>query len=81
MTKEELHGIIEKLSEYGLVRTCKLVHPDVVTIVMTDGFSENMMKSMGALELMQNSFPDHPVLETCITEENFCCVVLKKVSE
>ena len=77
MTEKETN-LVEKLTEYGTVRTCKQVHDDVVTVVMTDGFSENLMKSMKAMELITEAFPDHPILETCIMEENFCCVVLTK---
>lgn len=67
----------DKLSAYGLVRTCKLVHPDVATVVITDGFNDNMGKTMEVMNLITKAFPEHPVLETCITEKNLCIVVLK----
>jgi len=77
MTEAE-SKIVEKLSEHGMVRTCKMVHPDVVTVVMTVGVSGNLMKSMELMTLITESFPEHPVLETYILEEGFLCLVLKK---
>jgi fatty acid/phospholipid biosynthesis enzyme len=68
----------QQLSEYGLVRTCKKVHDDVVTVCITDGFNENVLKTMECLGKIQDAFPEHKTLETCVTEENFCLVVLKK---
>lgn len=73
-----MNDLIDQLSEYGLVRTCKKVHDDVVTVCITDGFKENALKTMECLGKIQNAFPDHKKLETCLTEENFCLVVLKK---
>mgnify|MGYP001255397493 CR=1 FL=1 len=69
---------IKKLRKYGEVKTCKLVHEDVATIVVTNGFSENAMKTLAFVNDCQQLFPDHTVLETCITELNFAMVVLKK---
>lgn len=69
---------IEKLSKYGKVRTCKVINNSVVTIVLTDGFSE---KSKHTLEFMKDCidlFPEFPTMETCITEENLAIMVLKK---
>jgi hypothetical protein len=71
----EQQKIIKKLSKYGAVRTCKNVHPEIVTIILTDGFSEK--NTMNVLGLITESFPDYPILETCIMETNFCCVILK----
>lgn len=73
-----MEKLISKLSEYGVVRTCKLVHDDVFTLVMTDGFSENSQKTFKVMLLIQKANPDLCVMETCITEENFCCMVLKR---
>ncbi len=70
----------KKLSKFGLVQTCKLVHPDVATVVITDGFSTDLKKTMDAMNLITAAFPEHPVLETCVTDENLCIVVLKKKS-
>ncbi len=70
--------LIEKLSEYGTVRTCKQVHDDVVTVVITEGFSENLMTGMAAMKLITDAFPDHPILETYVTEKDLCIVVLKR---
>lgn len=70
--------LIEQLSEYGTVRTCKKVHDEVVTVCITDGFSENFVKTTECIGKIQQAFPEHKKLETCITEDNFCLIVLKK---
>lgn len=67
-----------RLMKFGLVQTCKLVHDDVAMVVITDGFSNNLSKTTGAINLITAAFPEHPILETCITEDNLCIVVLKK---
>jgi len=69
---------IMKLSKYGAVKTCKIVAENVVTIVITDGFkcsSDNVFKF---LEECTRLFPDHPIMETCVTDENLAILVLKK---
>ena len=71
---------IESLSEFGIVRTCKKVHDDVVTIVITaeegsDTTSFSLMKSVVAL------FPEYPVLETGIMDDGIAIFVLKKSSQ
>ena len=70
--------IIKKLSEYGRVRTCKVVRDNVVTIVLTKDFSEKAIKTFEFLEKCVELFPEHPILETCITESDFAVVVLTK---
>lgn len=67
---------IEKLSKYGTVKTCKLVAPNVATIVLTKDFSGNAIKTFEFLKACTECFPEHPVLETCITESHFAMVVL-----
>jgi hypothetical protein len=67
---------IKKLSKYGTVKTCKLVHEKVVTIVVTKDFSENAIKTLEFLKECTECFPNHPFLETCITESHFAMVVL-----
>ena len=67
---------IEKLSKYGTVKTCKLVNEKAATIVLTKGFSENAITTFEFLKECQECFPDHPILETLITESNFAMVVL-----
>lgn len=69
---------IEQLSEYGAVRTCKIVKDEVVTIVLTDGFTENAIKTFEFLAKCQELFPDYPKMENCITELNCAIVVLTK---
>ena len=69
---------IKKLSKYGLVKTCKLVSDNVATIVLTDGFTGNAMETFAFMKDCQNCFPDHKVMETCITEQNFAMLVLTK---
>ncbi len=72
------NNAIEVLSKYGTVRTCKKVHDDVVTIVLTHGFTENGVKTIEFLKKCQELFPEHSALETCLTEENCAIVVLTK---
>lgn len=69
---------IEVLSNYGTVRTCKVIKDQVVTIVLTHGFTENAMKTFEFLGKCQELFPDYPKMETCVTEENCAIVVLTK---
>jgi hypothetical protein len=71
---------IKKLSKYGTVKTCKLVHENVAIIVLTKDFSESAIKTFEFLRECTECFPNHPIIETCITEEHFAMVVLK-VSE
>lgn len=66
----------EKLSKFGTVKTCKVIKDKVVTIVLTDGFNE---KATGTFEFIGECtklFPNYPILETCITENNFAMLVL-----
>jgi hypothetical protein len=69
---------IKKLSRYGVVKTCKLVHPDVATIVVTKGFSEKAIDTFAFLEECSECFPEHKILKTCITESHFAMLVLTK---
>jgi hypothetical protein len=71
---------IDKLSKYGLVKTCKIVGNNVVTIVVTTGFSQKSNHTMGFMKDCIELFPDFPVMETCITEDNLAIMVLKKTS-
>lgn len=70
--------LIQKLSKYGTVKTCKLVHENVATIVITKGFSENADKTFAFIDECIMAFPDHPVVETLITEKDFAMLVLVK---
>lgn len=70
--------IIKKLSKYGRVRTCKIVRDNVVTIVLTKDFNQNAIKTFEFIEKCADLFPEHPILETCITESDFAVVVLTK---
>ena len=69
---------IERLSKYGTVRTCKVINNQVVTIVLTDGFTQNAMKTFKFLAECQEIYKDYPKMETCLTEENCAIVVLTK---
>jgi len=37
--------VIKELSKYGIVKTCKVINENIVTIVITDGFSQNSEKT------------------------------------
>jgi hypothetical protein len=68
------------LSKYGEVKTCKVVHEYVATIVITKGFDANAVNTFNFLNDCIKCFPNHPILETCITEPNFGMVVLTALS-
>lgn len=68
----------DKLSKYGLVMTCKLVHPDVLTIVMTNAFKNTLTVANEVMDLITKTYPEHTTLETCIMENNLCVIVLKR---
>jgi hypothetical protein len=76
--KENFKGH-EILNKYGRVRTCKIVHDDVATVVITDGFKENAITTLECLKDCTEIFPDHTHLETMVTEENFYLLVLVKI--
>lgn len=78
MRTEEEQKQLEALSVFGLVITCKEVHPDVVTVVLTDGFSDNFAKTSKFIGKVTELFPNHPIMKTCITDDNFAMVVLVK---
>lgn len=67
---------ILKLTKYGKVKTCKVVNNEIVTIVITEGFSTKSRNTILFIEECTNLFPEFPVLETCITEENLAIIVL-----
>jgi len=69
---------VAKLSKYGTVRTCKIVNNSVVTIVITDGFSQKSEHTLGFMKDCVALFPDFPSMETCITEDGLAIMVLKK---
>jgi fatty acid/phospholipid biosynthesis enzyme len=73
-----MEKLIEDLSKYGKVISCKQVHEDVITILITDGFSGNVVKTMECMTLITNTFPEYPKLETWVTDDNLCFTVLKK---
>jgi len=74
-----MEKIIEKLSQYGGVKTCKVVNNgNVVVIVITKGFSQNARSSFSFLNDCMELFPEHPITEICITESNFAMLVLTK---
>lgn len=75
---EDIEDFKEKLSEFGLIKSCKMVNDEVATILITDGFDANAMVTMRVMGLITSHFKDTPVLETCITEDNLCYIVLTK---
>lgn len=79
MSKETEFKGYEKLNKYGRVRTCKLVHDDVVTILITEGFQENAISTLECLKDCSELFPEHTHVETMITEKNFCLLVLVRI--
>lgn len=70
---------IEKLSQYGVVKTCKLVNNgNIVTIVITKGFKQNGRSTFAFIGDCIDLFPEHPIMETCITETDFAMIVMTK---
>ena len=67
---------IQKLKKYGLVKSCKVVRENVVTIVITNGFNDSATNTCLFLKDCRECFPEHPILVTLITEQNFAMVVL-----
>lgn len=65
------------LSKYGTVKTCKAIR-NIVTIVLTDGFSENAGNTFEFMKVCTELFPNHPIIETCITEKDFAMIVLSQ---
>lgn len=66
------------LSKYGTVKICKVIADKVLTIVITDGFSENGINTLKFLKDCTDLFPDFKNVETCITENNFAMLVSVK---
>lgn len=69
---------VKKLYKFGVVKTCKVINNSIVTIVLTDGFTENAMKTFEFIGECQKCFPEYPVIETCITQKDLAIIVLKK---
>lgn len=69
---------IEKLSKYGEVKTCKVINNQIVTIVLTNGFSDNLRSTSSFINACTDLFPEFPILETCITDNILAILVLKK---
>ncbi len=65
-----------QLLKYGYVHTCKEIKGQVVTILITkQGFN----KLVNVLEFIEDCcklFPNYPIMETCIVEDNFGFIVL-----
>lgn len=71
----------EILSEYGTVVTCKVIQNQIVTIVLTEGFSGKGTQTFDFLNDCQELFPTFPNVETCITREGLAIVVLTRPKE
>jgi hypothetical protein len=71
---------IKKLSKYGTVRTCKIVDDSIVTIVLTNGFSQESDRTLEFIRDCLALFTDFPSMETCITEDNLAIIVLKRIN-
>ena len=69
--------LIEKLHNYGYVRTCKEVN-DTVIIIMTQGFDDDYLKVCTTMQHIQDFYYEHTVVETLIAEQNFFHLVLIK---
>ena len=70
-----------KLLEYGLVRTCKMVHDDVFTLMITDDYKPTINNMSEIQALIAVDLPEHTVLESIIMEDNMFFIVLKKPSD
>ena len=66
------------LSKYGLIKTCKLVHPDVFTLVITDGFKPSTQTTINFINDCYELFPEHVNIKTIITNIDFAMLVLTK---
>jgi len=77
-TENKIMNQIEKLSKYGLVITCKIIDNSIVTIVLTEGFSQSSTHTLNFMKDCLNLFPEFPIMETCITENSLAIVVLKR---
>lgn len=69
---------IIKLSKYGNVKTCKVINDQIVTIVITNGFWDNLKNTSNFIIECTDLFPEYTILETCITDNNLAILVLKK---
>ena len=66
-----------KLGKYGFVRTCKVIDNAIVTIVIT-GFSINAKNTFALMQDCIAMFPEYPVLETAVTDDDIAIIVLKR---
>tara|TARA_R110000744_G_scaffold63204_1_gene130040 strand:+ start:222 stop:443 length:222 start_codon:yes stop_codon:yes gene_type:complete len=71
-------NLAEELSQYGEVKTCKLITENVFNVVITKGFDSSGKTLFEFLKKCTNAFPEHTRMETCITEKGFGMVVLVK---
>lgn len=62
---------------FGDIKVCKIVN-DTVVIVITKGFSDNSIQTITFLGCITKTFPDHPIVETLITENDLAIVILKR---
>ena len=67
---------IKELSKFGEVKTCKIINNQIVTIVITEGFSENAMDTFDFLKKCTELFPEYKKIETCITKKDLAILVL-----
>lgn len=75
-SKRDMEKEIKKLSKYGLVKTCKIVNDTVLTIVITDGFSDKETDTLEFIKEITSLFPDFKKISTLITEDNLAIIVL-----
>lgn len=69
---------IEELSVYGVVKSCTELNNTSVVIVLTEGFDSNMIKTFEFLNKCVYLFPNYPVVNTTVTDDNFALVILSK---
>lgn len=66
---------IETLSKFGFVKTCKIIDDSIVTIVVTR--DKAPINTLHFLKACTESFPNHPLAETAVIDENLAILVLK----
>lgn len=69
---------LDVLSKYGQIETCKEINGEVVTIVLTEGFSVKAIDTFEFLKTCGELYPDYPDLITCITKNNLAIVILAR---
>ena len=52
---------IIKLSKYGNVKTCKVINDQIVTIVITNGFWDNLKNTSNFIIECTVLFPEYPI--------------------